>query len=169
MSKCDIQALNPLVHYGENSEMVLVDLLEDGLLKVLCKGPLLDTGNPCVAENVRIDSDDKNSIFLTGFFHRAHTVKWRYSRNGSLPQKNPGTKDIYPQSRFLLDLNRHLLFWITQRGESYAPRAGKFKRYFTHFALQVLQKKYRPLAESAYKPYQTLIHELLEKATKKAA
>lgn len=153
MSKCDIQVLNLLVHYGENEERVLVDLLEDGLLKILMKGPLLDSGKPCVAENVKIDQQDSHSIFLTGYFHREHTVKWRFSRNGSLPHKNPGTKDIFPQSRFVLDLNRHLLFWITQRGESYAPRGSEFKRYFTHYALQALQKKYRPIAESAYKKY----------------
>jgi hypothetical protein len=144
MSKCDVQVLNLLVHYGEHDQKVLLDVLEEGLLKVLIEGPVLETGNPCVAERVRLDKDDSTSVFLTGFFHCSRTLKWRYSRRGSLPEKNPGSKEIYPQSLFMLDLNRHLLFWITQRGESYAPRPSEFKRYVSHYAVEILQKKISP-------------------------
>lgn len=146
----DVKIFNLLVHYGENDQKNLIDLLEDGLLDFLSQGHVWGSNNPAYVKDVKIElSGDR--IFLVGYFHRASELEWDFVPKSDYTAKlEHGTQSVMPQARFCIDLLEHKLLWITERGKTHKPHQKNFESYLKYGFFPILRKKYKEIANSLY-------------------
>lgn len=146
----NVQVYNFLVHYGEDAKNNLFDLFEDGLKDLLYKGEHWGKTNVCYVQNIKY-IENKDSIFLTGYFHRSIELEWEYVPDKYYNAKrSPGSVDVMPRARFVIDLVNHRLFWITNVGRTYSPRASHFQSYVKSNMLKILRTKYSEIGEIEY-------------------
>lgn len=147
----DVRVFNLLVHYGEQDEKNLVDLLEDGLLDYLNDGPVWGNSNPAYVKDVKTKKTTEGRILLTGYFHRASELEWDFVPKDDFTAKSEhGVQQVMPQARFSIDLLEHKLLWITARGKTHKPHPKNFESYLKYGFLPILRGRYSEIANVLY-------------------
>lgn len=150
MSQLTVKAFNILVHYGENSEKNFVDLLDEALLESLLAEEYIKLTQYMYAQNVK-KMKIGEKFYLQGVFFRSTTLRWTQTDNGGRGKKNPGSVKSVPRAMFIIDIENHRLYWITDGIDTSQPTAYHFCTYIKRVSLPKLQELYENEAKALTK------------------
>jgi len=144
-----VEGFNLLVHYHRGKVKNLIELLSEGLLAQISNSSVHFKNGKKVSRIVGYQEFKTNSgVFISGYFHRSTSFNWEHVEEGGIPIEDPGSVDAMPRAKFIIDVKRHRIYWITPIGQTATPAINTFITYLKNLSVKFLKNDYIELYKS---------------------